>query len=184
VIRALAPVRQAEAPEGAVKAAAGQLRAGLSANQYPYSWMGEAAGVDAQAPPDDRELLLQVVAATISPEQGTGLDPADEASIVSLEHGDWAGAVIELCRRGPGANANPTALVEAIEVCEEIEGPPSDAGDALVAESAFELVGFAWQAAGLLDDRRTLTPAGAWVLPRALTRAWGVDFDSGQPQRP
>jgi hypothetical protein len=180
VIEALPQARRAEMPEGAVAAAAGQMRAGLRANQYPYSWMGKAAGLEAKSPPDDAELLLCVVAATISPEEETGLDPEEEALIAALEHGDWAGAVIELCRRGPGATAEPAALAEAIEACLEIEGLPSDPGEAVVAETAFELVGFAWQAAGVLDDDRRLTPAGAWLLPRALTRAWGVDFESGQ----
>jgi hypothetical protein len=182
VIAALPQARRAEMPKGAVTAAAGQLRAGLSANQYPYSWMGKAAGLEAESPSHDAELLLRVLAATISPEEETGLEPEDEASIAALEHGDWAGAVIELCRRGPGASADPSVLVEAIEECPEIEGPPSDSGEAVVAETAFELVGFAWQAAGVLDDRRGLTSAGAWLLPRALTRAWGVDFDSSQPR--
>jgi hypothetical protein len=180
VVAALSQARRAEIPRGAVAAAAGQLRGGLDAGQYPYSWMSKAAGLGVSAPSDDEELLLRVAAATISPEEETGLDPEDEASIMALEHGDWAGAVIELCRRGPGASADSPALVEAIERCPEIEGPASDSGDAAVAETAFELVGFAWEAAGILDDGRKLTPAGAWVLPRALTRAWGVDFDSGQ----
>lgn len=180
VIGALSQARRAEMPEGAVAAAAGQLRAGLSADQYPYSWIGKAAGLDSRAPSNDEELLLRVVAATISPEEETGLDPEEEASILALEHGDWAGAVIELSRGGPGASADPAALVEAIKECPEIEGTSGDPGDDIVTRTAVELVGFAWEAAGILDDRRNLTPAGAWVLPRALTRAWGVDFDSGQ----
>ena len=180
VIGALSQERRAEMPQGALQAAASQLRAGLSADQFPYSWMRRAAGLDAEAPPDDEELLLGVVAATISPEGETGLESSEEASIVALEHGDWAGAIIELCRRGPGAGADPAALIEAIDACEEVEGPPSDPGEAVVAETAFEIVGFAWEAAGVLDARRTLTPVGAWVLPRALTRAWGVDFESGE----
>ena len=143
--------------------------------------MGKAAGLEAEPSSDDAELLLRVLAATISPEEETGLDPEDEASIAALEHGDWVGAVIELCRRGLGASADPSALVEAIAECSEIEGPPSDPGDSAVVATAFELVGFAWQAAGVLDDARGLTAAGAWLLPRALTRAWGVDFDSSQP---
>jgi Plasmid pRiA4b ORF-3-like protein len=182
VIEALSRARRAELPAGALAAAAAQLRAGLSTDQYPYSWMGKAAGLDAPYPSDDAELLLDVLAATISPEEETGLDSEDEASIMALELGDWAGAVIELCRRGPGASAEPRSLVEAIEACEEIVGPPSDPSEAVVAETAFELVGFAWQAAGVLDDRRGLTAAGAWLLPRALTRAWGVDFESGEPR--
>ena len=182
VIGALSGTRRTEMPEGTVAAAAAQLRAGLSANRYPYSWMGRAAGLEAELPSDDAELLLRVLAATISPEEETGLDPEEESSIMALEHGAWAGAVIELCRGGPGTSAEPTALVKAIEKCPEIEGPPSDPGEAVVAETAFELVGFGWEAAGVLDDRRKLTPAGAWLLPRALSRAWGVDFESGQPR--
>jgi Plasmid pRiA4b ORF-3-like protein len=182
VIGALSQAPRAEMPEAAVAAAAGQLRAGLKADRYPCSWMGKAAGLAAQPPPDDAELLLRVVAATISPKEETGLDPEEEASIMALEHGDWAGAVIELSRRGPGASADPSALVEAIEQCPEIEGPASDLAETVVAETAFELVGFAWEAAGILDERRKLTPAGAWVLPRALTRAWSVEFESGEPR--
>lgn len=90
--------------------------------------------------------------------------------------------MIELCRRGAGASAHPSVLVEAIDECPEIEGPPGDPDEAVVVETAFELVGFAWQAVGVLDDRRGLTSAGAWLLPRALTRAWGVDFDSSKPR--
>ena len=79
-------------PVGAVGAAAGQLRAGLRANAYPFSWMGKAAGLEAEPPSDDAELLLRTLAATISPQEETGLAPEDEASILALEHGDWAGS--------------------------------------------------------------------------------------------
>ncbi len=183
VVAALSQERGAEMPVGAVAAAAGQLRAGLRAHAYPFFWMGKAAGLDAEPPSDDVELLLRALAATISPQEETGLAPEDEASILALEHGDWAGAVIELSRGGPGTSGDPSALVEAVAQCPEIQSPASDADDDMVAESAFEHVGFAWEAAGALDDRRRLTHAGAWLLPRALTRAWRVDFDSGE-QRP
>ena len=169
-------------PVGAVAAAAGQLRAGLRADTYPFSWMGKAAGLGAEPPSGEAELLLRALAATISPQEESGLAPEDEASILALEHGDWAGAVIELSRGGPGTSGDPSALVEAVAQCPEIQSPASDADDNVVAESAFELVGFAWEALGALDDRRRLTPAGAWLLPRALVRAWGMDFDSGAHQ--
>jgi hypothetical protein len=179
VVSALSQERGAEMPVGAVVAAAGQLRAGLDAQVYPFSWMGKAAGLDAGRPADDAELLLRALTATISPQEETGLAPEDEAAILALEHGDWAGAVIELSRGGPGTSGHPSALVKAVARCPEIQSPASDADDEVVAESAFELVGFAWEAVGALDDRRRLTPAGAWLLPRALARAWGTDFDSG-----
>jgi hypothetical protein len=181
VVGALSERRGAGAPAGAMAAAAAQLRAGIGANGYPYSWMRRAAGLEGELPADDTALLLSVLAATISPREETGLEPGEEASIVALEHGDWAGAVIELVRSGPGASADPAALVQAIDDCPEIEGPPDDPDEISVADAAFELVGLAWEAAGALDDQRTLTPLGAWTLPRALTRAWGVDFDTGQP---
>jgi hypothetical protein len=180
VIEALPEARHAEMPRGAIAAAAAQLRAGLRADQYPYRWIGKAARLDADSPGDDAELMLSAVAATVSPEEETGLKVEEEAAIMALEHADWAGAVIELCRRGPGASADPGSLVEAIEECPEIASPDSDPGDAVVTTTAFELTGFAWEAAGVLDDLRRLTPAGAWLLPRALTRAWGVDFESGE----
>jgi hypothetical protein len=74
--------------------------------------------------------------------------------------------------------------VQAIERCPEIEGREYDPDEAGVAELAFELVGFAWEALTVLDQSRRLTPIGAWALPRALTQSWGVDFDSGQPSSP
>jgi hypothetical protein len=42
--------------------AAGQWRAGC-AHAYPFSWMGKAAGLDAEPPSDGAELLLRVLAA-------------------------------------------------------------------------------------------------------------------------
>jgi hypothetical protein len=182
VVSALSGQRGDPVPAGALAAAAAQLRAGLSTGEYPYSWMRSAAGLGRDFPTDDAELMLRIVAATISPQEDTGLEPGEEASIVALEHGDWAGAVIELARHGPGASADPAVLVEASEACPEIEGPPSDPGETAVTDVAFELLGLAWEAAGILDDEHTLTPLGAWVLPRALTWAWGMDFDSGEPR--
>ena len=87
-------------------------------------------------------------AATISPEEITGLHTEEEATLVSLQHADWLGAILGVVRAGAGSDASPVSLVEAVRTCPEIE-------DA--------------------DDR--LTPPGGWVLPRVLARAWHGDFD-------
>ena len=39
-------------------------------------------------------------------------------------------------------------------------------------------VQLAWRGLGLIDRDDRLTEVGTWVLPRALARAWGVDFDA------
>lgn len=174
VREALGELRGAPAPEAALSAAADQARAGLG--RWPLDWPARAAGFGARPPLDDAELLLALVAATISPREPTGLPPEEEASIASLELGDWAGAIIGTVRTGPGAAADPEALVEAIDACAEIDGPPIDPADLSAYLLPFELVSPVWQAVGVLDDRRRLTELGAWLLPRALTRAWGVEF--------
>lgn len=176
VREALVELRGMPAPEGALGAAADQARAGLG--RWPLDWPPRAAGFGARTPQDDGELLLDLIGATISPREATGLPSDDEASIASLELGDWAGTIIETVRAGPGAAADPEALVEAIDACPEIDGPPIDPAELSAYLLPFELVSPVWQAAGVLDDRRRLTELGAWLLPRALTRAWGVEFDT------
>jgi hypothetical protein len=179
VIQALSKFQGADMPAGPLAAATAQFAAGVGSSHYPYSWIGRAAGLEGELPRDEAELLVRVLAATISPEEETGLDAHEEASVIALELGDWAGAVIELVRAGPGTDASPSALVRAIDACPEVQGPATDTDDATVAATAFELVGFAWEAIGILDDQRGLTPLGAWALPRALTRAWGGGFRLG-----
>jgi pimeloyl-ACP methyl ester carboxylesterase len=181
VIAALAEHRGDAPPAGALAATGAQVRAGLARDDFPLTWVKRAAGLSESPPEDDAQLLLALIAATISPQEETGLPAEEEAALAALELGDWAGAVIELARAGPGTNADPASLVQAVERCPEIEGPPGGPEDASVGEFAFALAGFAWEASGVLDRDLRLTPLGAWALPRALTRAWGVDFDSGQP---
>jgi hypothetical protein len=45
-------------------------------------------------------------------------------------------------------------------------------------EAGMSTAQIAWVALGLIDRDDRLTDAGAWVLSRAPTRAWGVDFDA------
>lgn len=181
VREALTHLRGAAPPAGAIAAAAAQLRAGVGHDQYPLSWIRRAAGLSQELPADDTELLLTLLAATISPKEQTGLPAEEESALLALELGDWAATIIELARAGLGASGDPDALADAIQRCPEIEAAADDPDDSGVAGLAFELVGFAWEATGALDQDRKVTPLGVWALPRALTRAWNVDFDTGEP---
>lgn len=175
VAQALASERGRQ-PPAAITAAASEVRGAIRAQRYPVSWVARAAGLTAAQPDDDAGLLLDCAAAVISPKEETGLDAEEGSMLFSLELADWAGAVIELVRDGAGAAARPRDLVAAIDRCPEIDGATSGEDIGLV-EAAMSTVQLAWTGLGLIDRDDRLTDVGAWVLPRALTRAWGVDFD-------
>jgi len=164
-------------PPTAIAATAVEVRAAIRAGTYPISWVARAAALGASPPEDDAELLLECASATISPREETGLDSEEEWMLFSLELGDWAGAVIELVREGTGAAARPRDLVAAIDRCPEIDGA-TEGEDIGFVEAALSTAQLAWMALGLVDREDRLTKVGVWMLPRALTRAWGVDFDN------
>lgn len=184
VIReALADFRGEEAPAEPIQAAAQRLRQALSTGDENAGWMLRAAAIDATRDATsgdgaaDAGMLVEAVAGTVSMVDESGLEVPEEAAVLSLELADWAGAVIGLCRRGVGASAEPDDLVDYIDECPEIEGPPLGT-DAVQVEMAFEIVLPAWEAAGVVDRERRLTAAGRWILPRAVCLAWESDFDA------
>jgi hypothetical protein len=176
--RALRDQRGATAP-AALTEAASIVRDGLAKGDHPFAWIGQAAGLDQEPPPDDdAALLIRCAAATISPEEETGLDIEEESLLLSLEHADWLGAIVSAARAGPGADASPSSLVDGIRNCPEVElGSDLDLDDESHLEAAFWIVSLPWHVLGLTDPDQRLTPLGAWLLPRALARAWGGDFD-------
>src|SRR5438034_3022147 len=112
---ALDHLRGQLAPGEALAAAAARLRDGLREGDHPFGWIRKAAGLEQEPLPDsDVELLLRCLAAIISPREETGLDPEEEAILLSLEHADWLGAIVSVVREGPGADASPDALVDGI----------------------------------------------------------------------
>jgi hypothetical protein len=137
-----------------------------------------AAGWERLPDLDDVELWLGSVGGMFSPRQDMGMELEEEAAIMSLELGDWLGAVIELVRAGVGAPASPENLVSYINDSPEIEGV-IDPDDEVLIQTSFELVLPAWEAAGAVDSARRLTVLGKWGLPRALAWAWNHDFDAG-----
>jgi hypothetical protein len=149
-------------------------------------WMLRAAGLDRKKlPPGDAELLIRCTAATISPEEETGLAIEEEAMIGSLQQADWLGAIISIVRAGAGADATPESLVEGILGCPEIETDAEfDEDDASHIETAFGIVALPWHVLGLTDSDDRLTPVGEWILPRALARACRGDFDQAPTESP
>jgi hypothetical protein len=146
---------------------------------YSLGWVRQAAGLSgAQLPSDDSELMIILGAATISPEEETGLDVEEEALLMSLELADWLGAIISVVRAGPGADASPGALVKGIETCPEVELEEElGVDDESHLDAAFWIVAVPWQLLGIIDPDQRLTELGRWVLPRALARAWNGEFD-------
>jgi hypothetical protein len=160
-------------------AVAAAVRAALADDRGSLTWVRSAAGFENEQPPDDdAELLISSTAATISPREETGLDVEEEALLLSLEHADWLGAIVSLVRAGPGADASPDSLVEGIRTCPEVELESEiDIDDELALTAAFSIISLPWHLLGLTDRDERLTPLGAWVLPRALARAWQGHFD-------
>lgn len=159
--------------------AAARIREEMRADLYPLSWVRSAAGLERESLPDgDAELLLRCASATISLREETGLEIEEEASLLSLEHGDWLAAVIVTAREGAGCEASAEALADGVSHCPEVPLETElDIDEELHLEASFSTAVLAWAALGLIDRDERLTPLGAWALPRALARAWGGEFD-------
>ncbi|HEY2938092.1 MAG TPA: hypothetical protein VGJ25_15925, partial [Gaiellaceae bacterium] len=176
---ALDHLRGQLAPDDALAAAAARLRDGLRERDHPFAWIRSAAGLETEPfPESDVELVLRCTAATISPREETGLNPEEEATLLSLEHADWLGTIVSVVRRGPDVDASPEALVDGIRTCPEVELETSlDPDEEAHLETAFWILALPWHVLGITDRDQRLTELGAWILPRALARAWGSDFD-------
>ena len=123
-------------------------------------------------PMGDAELWVEATAAIVRPRGPFGLEPEAREGWEAIEHADWAGAVIELVRGGPGTPADPDALLELIARCPEVEESDLSAGEQAVLRRGLDLVGNLLASVGAFDESRHLTALGAWGLPRALRRAW------------
>jgi hypothetical protein len=162
-----------EPPEPELSRACEAIRSGLETGAYPFDWIRRAAGLFPGEQRSDEELIVHCLAGTISPREVTGLDPEDEAAIMSLEDADWLGAVVSAVRSGAGSLQDAATLVAGIHSCREVEvSDDYDRRDDAFVEAAFEILAPAWLALGVVDEADRLTPLGAWALPRALALAW------------
>lgn len=172
---ALPEVRDLPEPAALTAAAAG-------IRERPDAWPLEAAiranGWSSNTlPGDDRQLWIESAGALVKLKHQPGLSGEDEALLLTLEHADFAGAVLGAVRAGIGSPAGPRDLVDLAAECPEIGGE-LDPSDLDVIEAGFELVVPVWQGVGAIDADERLTELGRWGLPRALTWAWGGDFDA------
>jgi hypothetical protein len=174
---ALRDHRGAEPPP--LDGVAGRLRDDIRARRDPAAWMHRGSGMGAKLPAEDAELLLRCLQAVVAGPEDRGLDVEEETMLDTLEHADWLGAVVSLVRAGPGASADPGAIVRGISHCPEVNIPEGvDDLEQSHLEASFSIVSLAWLVAGCVDRDERLTDVGEWALPRALARAWGADFDA------
>lgn len=174
--KALPDVVDAPVPAEALAEAAERIRTHLT--EWPYRHLAAAADWGKQVPADDETLWIQAAGALVSMNGESGLGSHEESSLMTLQHGDWAGAVIGLARVGVGTRAWPEDLFDLADACPEIEGSYEE-DDREPIEFAFGLMVPIWEAVGALDEHRRLTPLGYWGLARALAWAWDGSLDEG-----
>ncbi|GAA0336573.1 hypothetical protein NE235_25065 [Actinoallomurus spadix] len=173
---ALPEVVATAVPAEQLRRAAEGIRRGLK--DWPHRHLATAAGWRGGPPADDEILWTQAAGALIAMNGESGLGTHEESALMTLQHADWAGAVIGLARAGVGARAHPSDLFSYADRCPEIEGS-YDPDDREPVEQGFELIVPVWEAVGALDEHRRLTPLGHWGLPRALAWAWDGSLDEG-----
>jgi hypothetical protein len=157
-----------QAPAG-VEAAIARLRAAQAEPDWPVQLLFDLVDLP-EEDLTDAELWTELAAGIVAP---TDEDAPPEGPWAILEPADWAGAVIELVRSGPGQPAGPQDLAALIRRCPEVEQDPDlDADDLAALHDALATVGSLWQALGALDDDGRLTELGMWGLPEALRLAW------------
>jgi hypothetical protein len=136
-----------------------------------YDLLWQAAEME-ELPDDDERLWLSLAAAVVEPRTPLPIEPDIETAWTALEPADWAGAVVELVRRGPGTRGTPEDLVALVAGCPEIEGPALTIDDLETLRLAFTPVAALWRVLGALDERQRLSELGAWGLPESLHLAW------------
>jgi hypothetical protein len=169
---AIPGVVTASPPQPALGRAAGRLREALVKPRWPYEYFDAACEWDGRPPRDDRELIVDAVAATISPEGEVDWPIEELASVMSLQHADWLGAVLGAVRAGAGGDAGPARLLRHVKNCPEIEDLTEDDDGDVVVLHAFETLIPLWEAVDVIDQDRRLTSLGRWVLPTALLQIW------------
>jgi hypothetical protein len=181
---ALSNLVGAAPPAEQLAASASGLRALLGRRTKVGKALRAGAGFK-RLPADDTELVVRAAGALIAMIDDPGLPVHDQAALLTLESGNLAPMVVAAARMGPGTIVDAAWCVTTVRLAGalmpgELDDAELEPDDAAYLETAFALLLPGWRACGLLDDGDRLTELGAWAMPRLLTWAWGVDFDSGQ----
>jgi hypothetical protein len=176
VLRETLAQHRHQPPPAALLATADQVRAGFREQAWPFDYLGALVDIspDELARISDVDLLLAATAALVEPDGIADteyrIDPEELALANSLDHADWARIVTLAVRSGPGTDLSPQSVAGWMT-------EDADDADIELIEGALELNAPLWRAIGVIDPADRLTKLGAWLLPRALTREWGGDFD-------
>jgi hypothetical protein len=172
---ALPEVRDLPEPD-ALPSAAAVIRG--RSEGWPLEAAVRANGWSSESlPADDRQLWIETAGALVNMKNESGLPGEEEALVMTLDHADFAGAVLGAARAGVGSPAGSEELVAHAQECPDIEGE-LDPDDVEVIEAGFELIVPLWRVIGAIDADDRLTELGRWGLPRALAWAWDGDFDA------
>jgi hypothetical protein len=171
---ALGPLAHVERPHDAIALAASAVRDLVRDGDPVAATVAAEAGLDDAADLDtiaDDVLLARLAGAYVGPGPRVGLSPAAADAVDALEWADWLGAVLQLVRGGPGADASAEQLVRNVNRCPEVT-TTIPKRDAPAVASAFDCTLDAWRVTGALDADDRLSALGVWLLPRALTTTW------------
>ena len=183
VLRSVLADQAGESAPADLKDAAAALRSGYSGSVWPHEYMAAATDqpVEDLLALDDLELVLTSAGAPVQFIGDPGLEPEEQSAVMTLESGDWVALALEVVRRGPGTDMDADYLAELMDNCEEVVSFESDPDAQLFVAHALEIIKPWFEAAGIIDRDDRLTKLGAWVLPRAVCRAFGLDFDATPP---
>ncbi|MPY95257.1 MAG: hypothetical protein GEV08_20020 [Acidimicrobiia bacterium] len=166
-------------PPAELAVAAAALRAQLRARD-PFSRSIRAAAGFRRLPGRDDRLVVRAAAAYLTlADVPESLDADQLALTLALDHVDWL-VLATAALDGARPVLDERWVARSLGAAE----PGLDADDTALVCAAFGVVSSPWQAAGVVDQDGRLTRLGRWVLPRALSYAWGHDFDAGRPVAP
>lgn len=151
-------------------------RAASAVRSADDAYVTAAVRALSDVPEDPAALVVAVSASLLRMDDDPGLDVEEQAAVMSLDYVDLLGVTIEAVRRGPGTSLDPRRLPRLIEACPEVDGGFEPGDEGLIEVGFWPLINV-WRRLGVVDRDHRLTPLGMWVLPRAISWAWGGDFD-------